>query len=797
MANEKDAAASLRGAEDAATKSTEDSGSEERPRGLYRQENISEKVAGAGKIKKKAPLVAIGLILLLVLALFAPELPRLAIGAIKENLTDSLGFKDTVAILEEQGEYVVSENLAKGRMPSILAQDFLAKGMEVGQVTLAGEFVRTNTYIAELGSPVAAEGEYQASGEGELAIRFNGEIITADNFVAKVESDPTLYAAYSEAADISARYYYSDAVNDVYNNMGLSRGSFNNWDATGNAEKDQKSFKETLDKTIDKESNRNMSGKYTYWNWECVAWNEDGSCARYDWVPYDVEWVCSGGGSSWKCTRVSSFAPLNTTRSYSGDSKDVASGIVSWVSENCRRDNDTGITPEQNAAQILNTVLSADEPYRAASDFLALMEALERAQIDGDGPVNEMMNILSRPNEVTYLDVNTGQLVTDNKSILETHNFQMAVGNNKDYSKTEAENLSRDRILKVSDTVNKNSIETMPLSTDGKKKSGDGRIMNNSTPGDNTPASLSNLAQVTDAMKIGMADKNSELFATTLGANRILEGGSFVSNTINQQVIGSMPSDAAQVALYKQEVNTVLARQAEAERATKSPFDISSPNTFMGNLVRKLAVTMLNNRAMTSGSWLTQVTSTMGKLASSSVKSIASGVIADGNENEFTSVLGECLVVSTTDATCDLYGTSHNTVYTGHMDYREEDWKSVLSESEVEKFVEEGMKRDATVGVQSYEVCDASKSGGASASGLWGTIKGFLSKVVAVIKKLIMVVTGAVELDNGCNGVESDVATGSKYILYGGEDDKTAKLSGYALYSAVSSLLEDGNAVSE
>lgn len=764
--------------------------------GFYRNESkassVVKAVGKAKSLKKKGPIIAV---IVLVIGLMAAIIlvPSVLIGTIKENLISALGFKGTIAILEKQAEYVVREKLALGEMPAGLYDDFLAQGIEVGQVTVAGDFVRTREYIADLDSEVAAEGEYQAHGTGELAVRFGGEIITADNFVAKVEADPVLYAAYSEALNISAKYYYSDAVNAVYQDMGLNRGAFNTWNVSGDAEKDTESFDKALAGAVDRESSRTVSGHYLDWVRECET-DEDGNTTCW-WETRDVDWSCTGGGSSWTCEKKIDGDSM-TPNEITGDANTVARGIVNYVAANCR-DDVNGLTAEQNAAQILNTLISADEPYRAASDFMALMEAIERAQVKGDGPVNQMMNILSTPTETSYINVNTGSATTQNLSILETPNFVAAISLSGDYSKEEANNFSRDRILKATNTTNKSSIENMPLSTSGKGSSGDGLVMSNrlySCPGDDTDcpnnrsASLSNLRGVIDAVRIGMTEKNSELFGGVVGANRILEGGSFISNTITQQTIGAMPSDEAQVALYQQEVNEVLARQAAAERATKSPFDTSSPYTFMGSLVRKVAMAGLSS--YNSDSLLSSVTGAVGNLFSASLKGITTS--ADGSEDAFTTMSGECLVASTTGASCDLYGSTHNTVYTGYMTKTAAEWESMVSASEVEEFAARAMKRDATVGIESYDVCtrevESTESGG-----LWGKVTGFFGKLADLVRKAVRVVTGAKELESGCSTEQKNdgIATGSKYVLHGGRVDDTAKLSGYALYSTVAGLLED------
>lgn len=737
-----------------------------------------------GFLKQKAPTILVFLILIGII-------PAILIGAIlapvnlAEGLKAKLGFKSTVAILEEQGEHVTSEMMSKGEIPSGYGTRLAAAGIEMGQINSIGQFVRTNTYIADIDNytEVAAEGEYYIyGGEGELVARFNDEIITAENFVAKVEASPEMFAAYEAAADLSARYYHGSDVTAVLKDMGVSGSAFSKWENTGDSEKDAEQFEQMLGEVLNTSAERSMAGSYTYW--KPITDPVTGEIIGYE--AKDAEWDCKGSRTNWICSQT--IDGSTTEENITGESAEVARRLVNYVAANSRRDNVTGATPEQNAAAILNAAVSADEPYQAASAFMAVLESVERAQISGDGPINEMMNTLSRETEVIYTDVNTNEKVTEKRSVLDTPNFAALVGDGP-LSKLEANNFARDRILN-SAGVSTGAIKDTDLSTNGQKKSGNGVVMRNNTEGDNEAASLANLDAVVSSFEMALTAKNSDLFASIVGANRIIEGGSFISNTVNQQVLTSLPSDAEQVAKYEKEAAEVIARQAEAERATKSPFDISSPYTFMGNLVRKVSSFVLSNYSSFDTSVAKTAASTVTGLARESVESLAGSAVADGSENDFLTMEGDCDTVPTAGAVCDLYGTAHTTSYTAHLDYTEEDWIGVLPKGTFEsdgELSEDGYgaevkayvgARDATVGVKSYEVCDRYEE--SSGAGL-----------LSLIKKLIAVITRAADLNARCTNVPEGVATGSDYVLKGGEETDAALMSGYALHDWVYSTLSE------
>ena len=488
-----------------------------------------------GFLKKGGATVAIMGSLVVAMIAIVTLTPSLLIGTIKENLIKTLGFKDTIAILLKQGKYVTGEMLARGEVPGEYAERLAAVGIEAGQLNSIGQFVRTNTYIANIDeAQVAAEGMYYASvGEGELVARFDDEIITASELVAKIDAEPKLYAAYEEAANLSALYYHGSDVAGVLKDMGLSGGSFQSFENTGNYAEDEKNFNEIMEKTLDNNGTRSIGGEYTLWVEVCP---EEGPCY---WEAHDVEWNCTGSGESWQCAKGIDGRSAGTIP-ITGTPEEVTIGLIQYVAANSRRDNPSGTSPEVNAAQNLNALLSSEEPYRAATAFMTTMEAIERAQVDGNGPVNEMMNALVQPGEVTYVDVKTGETKTEKKSVIDTQNFYAAVADGN-FSRDEADNFARDRVLMASGLKSDTAIKETGISIDGKKRAGDGLIMSNTTEGDNQAANTEDLMKAMDSLKIALADKNSAMFSSVVGANRILEGGSLIMNTENQQLIGALP----------------------------------------------------------------------------------------------------------------------------------------------------------------------------------------------------------------------------------------------------------------
>lgn len=710
---------------------------EESPSGFYKFSPKNKKIK-KGLFKGKFALASIGGVLFAsVFAIGLIGIPAFLIGTIDMNLQDALGFTDTSAILEEQSEYVTQEMAMNGEIPNAFATDLANAGIFAGQVTASGDFVRTDTYIADIDklTDIATMGHFQINQTepGQLAFLFDNEVIDATSFVATVESNPVLYAAFSKAADISARYYYSDDVQKVYDDADISRNLFAKWEKTTDHETNMKTFNEIKDKALNGNSSLKVGG-----------WGKTSEQVSFD---------------------------SNTT--FSNNSDTSARDIIEKTRDTVNKNN-------AKASELLNMAVSASEPYLAASAFMIVEEPIQRARIEGTGPVNELMDTLSQPTKVVYKDVETGETVTSEVPVLQSANFAAAISRGT-YSKKEATNFSRDRILVATgNSNNENLITDTSVTTQGRSKSG---IITSKGSSEDAQELIDNASSSVD---IAITQKNSDLFASIVGGNRIVEGGSFLSNIINSKNIGAMPSDSSAVAIYNREVETVLARRANADRATLSPFDISSPHTFLGSIVHTFANSVLGNTSSTNPT--VSGLSTISGLVKSSTNSLFNNTFADGEtENKFTTIAGDCSTVkSAAKVIGDLYCTSHNTANTSNMKNTLKDWvnlgigvddsRHIEDKSELAEFIALGMDRDTTVGVKSADICEAAK-------------KDF-DKGTSSILDFFASLFGAYE---SCNNLEEGIGTGAKYTLSNNNYyvEKTRLYSGYALYDKVYSLLSN------
>ena len=419
----------------------------------------------------------------------------------------------------------------------------------------------------------------------------------------------------------------------------------------------------------------------------------------------------------------------------SGDAKDIIGSMNNTLS----------------SAQMANTVIASYEPYKAASAFMAIEMPIQLTVLDGQGPGNEVMNTMNTTIEVKITDVNSNEEVKIRNSIFDTGNFVSATSGGG-FSTSEAANFRRDRLLKVTNSDDSAVSGTLVSST-GRDKSNVGvGIFSKSAE----------MEEAESVVQVALVDSNSDVFTSIIGGNRVVAGGPFLMNMVNQHVIGAMPSDESTVLAYSRDMKEALALKREAERATKSPFDITSPNTFMGSIVHGMATAMIRNHATTA-----PVSSALGTIvgyASDSANNLVGGAFADGGDGSFLETFGEgCLTPNYYGSAANLYCTDDNTIYTGYMKRTHDEWGDI-GQSEGYK---EWVKRATTRWV-------------------WGTTDTVACEDQGGI--------GILDFFNNffgiCLGPSADEKSGAKYVL--SDDNKTIKkYSGYTLHNVVWSLLSE------
>lgn len=441
------------------------------------------------------------------------------------------------------------------------------------------------TYDVEVGTTKDGDFKEGNKASGELVLRKNDKIITADEFIDKVNNDVELYNAFNAATYSRAAYYYDESAEKIFQQViGTSRHNYT----------DETSFREVMNAKMG-------SGSDVSVNNVVYSQNEDGSYS------YNEEGSAANSGSD----------------------------AASFVNEvRMKNSADTAEAAALNSADALKVAETTVREKRSSLFYSLIMEPISQMKAeDGNNVLNEMMNYLTEEEETEVTDVKTSETVKVRGSALDSPRlYAILSGDKVDLEKVQ--NYSNDRILKmVENQVNGEGREAVVgtvASTSTEAKGVIGRLIESSI----ARASEALVSLVTPTVSRSMVENSFEDIKG-VDAGEFLVEGAVNTGAMLAQASGGTMGDAESITEYARLNSSVIAMDAAADRMNRSPFDVSSKNTFLGSILYKFAV---SNRG--KNSIISQAASVM----SVGVKSLASlvpGAYADG-PGGYLSQFGEC-----------------------------------------------------------------------------------------------------------------------------------------------------------
>lgn len=153
-----------------------------------------------------------------------------------------------------------------------------------------------------------------------------------------------------------------------------------------------------------------------------------------------------------------------------------------------------------------------------------------------------------------------------------------------------------------------------------------------------------------------------ETLTGVAGGNYWAMGASIANSYwLGRNASGQTPAAKDVVLAYNQENQELLALEAEMDRINRSPFDVTSKNTFLGSIVHQILPITARQTSTNALSILTQTTS-------KSIASLMGSVSAEGEGSSFMTLFGECADAEKIGASCNMYGVSTATTDTSTID---------------------------------------------------------------------------------------------------------------------------------
>jgi len=381
-------------------------------------------------------------------------------------------------------------------------------------------------------------------------LTFKGETITAGNFIDKVHSNAAFYNAFTAATYDRAAYFYDEPAEEVFRKIGTTRDNYSK----------SSEFDAVMSKLVGEGSDVNVSNVG-------LVEKENEKGEKYE--EYEVIGETGRSGSS-------------------------AEGFVKTVAENNIDEDEFSAT--MNATTAINNADIITKEQKSAIFFMAFMENISKMKA-GDGnesKINEAMNYLFKQQESSITDVKTGETITTKGSMLESPSlYAILAGEKIDVNKVT--NYASDRVLKsVENRVGTGNVsneyrEEHVTSTGTKTRGTIGRFL----WGGEETASFDAMANTVPIVNESMVDNGFDTIGGIYGGELLVEGAVNVGKML-AKASGGTAGDGDAVKSYARLGNEIAALDKEADRLNKSPFDITSSNTFLGSIFHKFGSVFKN-----------------------------------------------------------------------------------------------------------------------------------------------------------------------------------------------------------
>ncbi len=721
-----------------------------------------------------SPLI-VGTLLLAITLLALPSVAILYPFHMASNAVDKIvSFVSTLA--DKIKHVFVGDYLEEGEVPKELADNLSSCGIEVGVTDETGNFIKTNKIIAS-GSEyliAATDGSFvpvQTSG-GKLGIKFEGEFIPADKVMERFEKDNNFYVAFENAVGSDSTFFYDRSAEETFSDLGVNRDPYANFEPSGDEKKDQESFKKMFADAIDYDpSNSNTNVDTT---------GDEGD-------------ETEGGDAADAGSSVASNTSSSPSEEAIKEAKEKAKEYIKEIAEKTEeKGEDAKNKATRKAAALINAAISANEPFQAARASTAVLVGVEQAKAGEGGPIHELATFLTTAGESESSgETEGGDVILDSNSPASAPNLSAVTQLKSEFNEDAAAKYSRDYVIETTEKKKEEEVEdgaingTVVTIISG-FKSFLSWIISLFSRGEHADVEFLQKNFTTQVANALFLKTSETMVGETLG-EKIVEGTSFMNTSLAKNTGASNVSGREAVAAYNDYTKKLYDRAVIADRATRSPFDISSPNTFLGSIVNNVFAISTNNKNIVGR------LAGLSNLATRSFGNLIVGAYADDDSDTFLGAslnVDSCSTVQSIGGRGDLYcnqiatydtsefsGSSKNSLSATLKDYLSGDLSSELGDylegdgsikdgTDFTDYIILGAGRESSPGVQDANVCQTKKQG-VKIGGLFS----FLFSSADDVKK-------------SCEGEDLDIATGKKYGNVEGNaewDSKYKYFQGYYL----------------
>lgn len=528
------------------------------------------------------------------------------------------------------------------------------------------------------------------------SLSIDGQTIDGDNFVTKYNNDANFRQTIENDVTFGrAGNFYDDAAYDTYNSQGISRNLYDNYEQTSNAEVDAKNFSDTMDTQFDNKSNAEIISTR-----EETVEKEDEDGNKY--FDSETQENHSGVATTNKNNTTDSVA---MAQSYVQNLSQKVGKVVNWGCTALRLGSSVAVTLSavemyqsikyymglmENPSKMIygegsNSAINAflneiTTPYTTTTTNLADAHvsgnaAGQLAQYNSDEYQGDGGELIELGDDITQ----TGAAIEDPNMIAFLNKGSPSKNSGRYYSIEQSSVALLSSLASLG--VTNSSCAKLQAGVAGVELAATAvTTLVQLIPGAGTVSVTSAMVfngiktlfgqfwsrfGISLAINVGVTSFLGFLIPTLakhlftnifddlhgIPAGATLAKGALATGSKNGQSNSGMGlTDSEGAIAYSRLNQETIAMEAETDRLNRSPFDLSSKNTFLGSIAHSILPSTIGGT--TNG--VTRAASML-STTSNALASLTNSAIADGEGTTFMNTYGDCPNLESIGAVGDVF----------------------------------------------------------------------------------------------------------------------------------------------
>ena len=487
---------------------------------------------------------------------------------------------------------------------------------------------------------------------------YDGATITSDNFRNYYAKNIPFQEAFTKPKRARSSNFFDKPATMNLAKIGITRNLYSAYRSTGNNEVDTKNYQTTEEGVFGEKTNSSINTTT-----ETETTDEKGN----------------------KTTEITKSGDDIDSNNIDGDTPELKAN--NYLLNTAGRVAEAGglVCGALKVANLISIAVAANQIYQSMHYFMSNQENISKtkAGYGNESAINSLMNFLNTSTTTEYTEVSTGQKKTITGAPIQAEGFNNILAGEK-------VNLNTTRNFSVDSAFLASGAALGLTATNAKVCGGvravgavislatlafgGGLIKTAVTLLKTTVINVAIASTIAGMLSVLIPYIQKTLFenpAKTLAGKpageAYVKGAALVNKKLGRSSSGQALASKKYAAKYYQETLIAANREAQLDRQTRSPFDLSSPNTFLGSLLGRFS------RISTSSNLFSQFShiSTISHNSLNTLLGLQNPVYAaDGSEKfvtdielagtSYQNIYGDestCEALSSIDAACDMYGS--------------------------------------------------------------------------------------------------------------------------------------------